>query len=445
MEEARPDLISDLPHEILRQIISFIPLKAAVRTSILSNTWRTLLMPLQPHLHFDSNQTTSEIMASLLKPCNGPELCKFSLINQEREEDDFTFLATKGVEKELHLNFSDGEQTKANFNLTFSATKQTTNLSSLRTLHLRSVNQFSGKLVSNLFSECQLLESLKLEKCMGLEIVDIEANHCLKSLAVIDCPNVMSISIYGTNLESLWYKGVLPEIQIKSSLRLVDVVLDLREGLGEREFDCEGVLSLLSSLRDIESLTISGWLLEWLCAAGVIFEKLQFRFNKLKELLWIDSVMNRTKRDSLACFLNISLILENLFVKIDQNLISFTCPSFNHYWHEPHLWMDYETVKSNASQLEHLKTVELAGFGNKEDQLVLLMDLLLKKAVTLRSMRVVSPENQSWCVSKIPESQLKHTSGSHLKRMVVSSPSKDYFFGLTEENNSVFHPAIGHC
>ena len=43
--------------------------------------------------------------------------------------------------------------------------------------------------------------------------------------------------------------------------------------------------------------------------------------------------------------------------------------------------MNYETVESNASQLEHLKTVQLAAFRNKEDQLVLLllMDLLLNK------------------------------------------------------------------
>ena len=119
------------------------------------------------------------------------------------------------------------------------------------------------------------------------------------------------------------------------------------------------------------------------------------------------------------------------YVKIDQDLTPILCPYFHQHYHEPHLWMDYETVKSNASQLDHLKMVEFKGFTSQEDELVLL-DLLLHSATpwTLKSVVVISPEEQPWQVSKIPRSQLKLTSFGK-RRIVVSAPNKDYFFGLT--------------
>lgn len=56
--------------------------------------------------------------------------------------------------------------------------------------------------------------------------------------------------------------------------------------------------------------------LKWLCTAGVIFGRLEFKFNKLKEFWWIDYVMDTRKRDSLACFLNMTPFLERLLVKV---------------------------------------------------------------------------------------------------------------------------------
>uniref|UniRef100_A0A5B7C4S4 Uncharacterized protein n=1 Tax=Davidia involucrata TaxID=16924 RepID=A0A5B7C4S4_DAVIN len=447
------DFISSLPCEILQQIISLIPLKEAVRTSILSTAWRSLWSPFQVELDIDSSHITSDeaskklmqAMAMFLKSRTSPELLKFCLSIPEKEKG-LVFFAIKGVEKELCLDFSGGKQITSNFDLILepSCPIETLSFSSLKTLHLRSVNHLGKNLVSTLFSNCQLLESLKLEKCTGLQSIDIKANNCLQSFIVIDCPNMVSITISAPSLKSFWYRGVLPQIQLKTSPQLVDVILNLREGLGQNEFDCEDVLSLLASLIDIEILTISGWLLEWLCTAGVIFGRLEFQFSKLKELCWIGSLMDRPKRDSLACFLNIVPFLEKLFVNIDQSYSSIPCPFFHHYWHEPHLWMDYATVKSNASQVEHLKLFKLIGFTNEEDQL-LLIDILLNKATNLNSMIVTSLDNQSWRVSKIPYSQLKQTSRCYSKQVGISSPNKECYFGLREEDSNGLCPANGQC
>ncbi|KAL6998304.1 hypothetical protein U1Q18_008430, partial [Sarracenia purpurea var. burkii] len=121
---------------------------------------------------------------------------------------------------------------------------------------------------------------------------------------------------------------------------------------------------------------------------------------------------------------------------IDQTMRSISYPQFHQYWHEPHLCTDYEIVELNASQLRHLKTVRVTGFTIQEDELRL-MDLLLKKSgSTLNSMTVIiSPGNQPWRVSKIPMTQLKRTSWSNVKRVVVRvpSPNRNHFFALTED------------
>ncbi|RVW98759.1 F-box protein [Vitis vinifera] len=449
MEEERLDLISKLPPEILGRIVSLLPLKQAVRTSSLSTPWRSLWAPLQVDLYFASDQMTgqeaskeaAQVMATFLRSCQRPQQWKFRLGLQKNKQEpsktvqQLLVLATMGVDKELHLNFCDGEQVPNVFQLTLGLPTKTSGLSSLKSLHLRSVTLFAENLVSTLFSNCLLLENLKLENCSGLQSINIEAGNYLESFTVTNCPDMVNIKVSAPNLESFKYQGVLPLIQLKNTSNLIDVVLNLRDGLGYTEFDCEELLYLLASLKEVEILTISGWLLEWMCSAGVIFGQLQFRFNKLKELRWIDSLMNRTKRDSLACFLNSTPSLEKLYIEIDQSLSSIPHPFFHHYWHEPHLWMDYKTVKCNASQLVVLKSVRLVGFTNEEDEL-LLMDLLLKKAVTLKSMTVTSPENHPWSVAKVPLTQLKQTSRSCVKQMVVSATNKEYCFRFTGEDNS---------
>ncbi|KAI8532320.1 hypothetical protein RHMOL_Rhmol11G0204800 [Rhododendron molle] len=453
MEEERIETtMSNLPPEILRQIVSLIPLKEAVRTSTLSTSWKTLWTPFQVEFDSGPNQITSDaddeaskkinqIVGLLSRSSSSPELWRFSLQTEKTQKPLF-FSAAKGGGGggELHLDFFEkGKEIQSNFNLVFYPTPRISDFClSIKTLHLVSVNKITHNLVSTLFSSCRFLERLKLEKCSGIQSIDIKASDSLNSFEVVGCEEVESIAISAPNLKSLWYRGALPLIQINGCLNLVDVVLDLREGLGRSEFDCENVLNLLSSLKDVEILKISGWLLEWLYAAGVIFGRLQFRFNKLKELSWFVALMDQTERDSLACFLHISPHLEKLFIMIDQNFSSITeCPYFHQFWYEPHLWMDNETVTSNVCQLERLELIQLEGFTNEEDdQLMMLMDLLLRNSIALKSMTVISPEKQSRRVRKIPKSQLNQTSACSPKRLVISSPNEDYFFGLIEDENS---------
>ncbi|XP_062118134.1 F-box protein At2g39490-like [Humulus lupulus] len=385
------DLISNLPLDIIRHIISFLPLKEAVRSISLSTLWNQVLAPINVKLEGSTIDGGDEagfkeieqVFGGFLSSYNSPQLLCLGKV----------VFATKGVENELHLNFFDQSTTTTtpfHLKLHTKNTLKNANFSSLRTLHLCSVNSKVINLVSELFKGFHLLQSLKVEKCVGLEELHVDMGNSLHSLVVLDCNDILSLTISAPNLKSFRYCGVvLPRImQLENTSFLVEVSLELDGGVaGGGEFDCEEVLSLLNSLKDVQTLTLSGWLLEWMCRAGVIFGRLEFQFNKLEKLCWIGSSMDKAKRDSLACFLNICPSLVKLSIEMNHSQSSIACPFFHHYWHEPHLWMDYETVKSNTSQLKHLKMFSLEGFLGEEDE-VLLMELLLNKAVVLESMTI---------------------------------------------------------
>lgn len=119
-------------------------------------------------------------------------------------------------------------------------------------------------------------------------------------------------------------------------------------------------------------------------------------------------------------------------MQIDQTCKTVECPLSNMYWHEPHLWNDYETVKSNGYRLKDLKSIKIIGFGGEKDEL-LLMDLLLHNAINLKEM-IVHESQQSddyWRVIRIPFSQIRYIK---VKYMLIYCPDNDLHFVLRSQN-----------
>ncbi|XP_010260056.1 PREDICTED: F-box protein At2g39490 [Nelumbo nucifera] len=462
MEEERLDLITSLPDEILRRIICFLPLELAVRTSKLSTGWRNLWLPPQPNdLAMTGNNMSEEqvarIVTNFLASWKELEFWMQSFRMPPtggnppspniKTEDRLILSAIMGPEKELRLDFSNGEaqHLPADFSLNLElinchgpspqpTTTTAKTFYSLKTLHLRSASHLTGRLLPALFSNCQLLESLKLVKCHGLQSLDINANNRLKNLIVVNCPNMVTLTLSTPNLQSLRYRGALPRFHLKNVSRLVDVMFDFKDGPAYYDFNCQELLSLLTNIATVQTLTLCDWLLEWLCVAGVVFRYLDLRFNNLKELWWIGSLIDGPKRDSLVCFLAICPSLERIFIDVDQRRGYIPTPLFYQWWHEPHLWMDYASVKAGASPLDRLKTVKMRGITDQEDEL-LLVDLLLKQAASLQSMTVTSPENenQSWRVVKVPWKGQYSEEHRHRKRIAIPSAQEEYYFEYIEE------------
>ncbi|KAH6832663.1 hypothetical protein C2S53_006450 [Perilla frutescens var. hirtella] len=437
--------MEELPEEVLRCVVSFLPLKEAVRTSLLSTAWRSLWRPCIVNMDMNSDHIM-QVIGKFLKSCDVHGLLRLScqIIDDDsscrrlKMRQNWHVLAAKGVEKELYLDFyNDERETDVNYSLKLNAIMNLStgvaSFASLKNLHLKSVTRTFMELSSTLFSNCLLLEHLKLEQCQGLESLDITASGRLEDLTVMDCPDMAEISISSLSLKSFSYRGLLPRIKMKNSSSLVDVTLDMVEGLGHDEFDCEELLSLLASLRNVETLNVTGWLLEWLCSAGVIFQRLDVRFNKLLQLRVLEPCMKRTKLDSLACFLEICPSLEKLYIDIDRERKDVVCPYFYEFWHEPYLGLDCSILKAKSPcRLECLRVVEVTGLEMEEYGLGLL-HLLLKRALMLSSMLVKFRDDIPRRLIKLPFTQINNASRNNKQKfMIVVSPNKDYYLQFNQ-------------
>ncbi|TQE01706.1 hypothetical protein C1H46_012650 [Malus baccata] len=103
----------------------------------------------------------------------------------------------------------------------------------------------------------EFFESLEMAK-------DLKETNSLKNLVLEDCSDMVYVTVSTNNLKSFWYDGVLPRIvRLRDAMSLVHVVLDLRHGPGNDQFKFDEFLSnILISFKDVEVLTTSGWILE---------------------------------------------------------------------------------------------------------------------------------------------------------------------------------------
>lgn len=269
--------MEELPEEVRRRIVSFLPLNEAVRTtSLLSTAWRDLWRPRIVETDLNSDRII-HVIGKFLEFRDIHDLLRLSCRVRVRDDDDSGYrqiLVAKGVERELYLDFRNDERETRLYALGFVAMNkgscskfpsEVARFATVKNLHLKYVNHAFEELSSSLFSRCELLERLTLEQCRGLKRLDIStASGGLEDVAVIDCPDVVEISISSSSLKSFTYRGPLPHIKMENWRSVVDVTLHVNtiEGVDQNEFDCEELLSLFASLSNVEALSISGWLLE---------------------------------------------------------------------------------------------------------------------------------------------------------------------------------------
>ncbi|KAA8539422.1 hypothetical protein F0562_026114 [Nyssa sinensis] len=472
LEEEKDDLISKLPDDILCPIILHLPFKSAVQTSIFSKRWRNLWKKALA-LH-GTIQDTEKVITAFLDSTN--ELDEPSnprgLVYHFGQGS--SLLATVKDNTELHLDFFNEEQGIPE-NFDWRLRLHSPNLNgepiifyrlSIRILHLSSVSNLTKEAVSSIISYFLLLESLEISKCKGLQALSILANTELRSLTILDCPQLNDIFIVPYNLQTLRFRGLLPQFSLMYGLSFVDAnaMLDFRGGPGYNPFSCHNLLNFLLALSKVKLLTMCGWpfqvpIPEWLLLAGFIQDPEDFMFSNLKELWWIDSSMEEYNIDVLVSFLKTCPALERLCITIDPT--SYQNPNKV----ECHSRVENLNRAARHRRLNGVRVVKMEGFTNREDE-ILLAKCLLKEVVSKEPEIIAishdtdSTMNRPRRLVKIPWIETTHqpitlqkftgedsaagSSSGYQKEAQAQHPEM-YHFEYIEEGNEELCTAFAHC
>ncbi|XP_056697532.1 F-box/FBD/LRR-repeat protein At1g13570-like isoform X2 [Spinacia oleracea] len=286
----QPDMISDLPKDVLYRIIERLPLRDAARMSILSHKWQKIWAS-TPHLAFDTHFFTRvlkkkvpeaheflEIASKILFQHDGP-IPKLSLwVPELKSCPDVThwiaFLSRTGLREfdlcnkyrtplklSPHLFSCKDLEKLMLYRCIFSLPLNFKGFPKLTSLKLYGINIVYNTL-KHLIGSCPLLQNLVLKDFSGMENKHI----------IVDAPNLRNLVIDGV-FGSLDVK--VPEDLVSASFVLQKLTINRREE--ESSYDLINALANSSRL-------------EWLCLGGhickVLFEScsLPNTCQKLKNL-----------------------------------------------------------------------------------------------------------------------------------------------------------------
>ncbi|CDY60916.1 BnaCnng37120D [Brassica napus] len=215
------DLISSLPDEILQQILSLIRTKFAIRTSILSKRWRHVWLD-TPSLSFDSFSLKAHTINQTLARYTARKMKTFHICTRMRQNVPYIDTWIK-----------------------FAMSRNVENLT-LRFDHLPSSNMpeffynnssLSDECTTTILSCCPILESVTLDSCDQLNVLDLSKSQHLTTLEI-------DRSLGPTQITSLC---------LFKNLKSEDILVVL--------------LKMLEKLRDVEKLTFSAKFLQTLSLA----------------------------------------------------------------------------------------------------------------------------------------------------------------------------------
>ncbi|KAI3454363.1 hypothetical protein Pfo_011026 [Paulownia fortunei] len=411
------DRISMLPDELLVFILSFLPLKEATATSILSCRWR-YLWTFMPILDFDG--TESLLKVELAKTGRQALLDKerwkyvrwvnhvLSLHNNSTIEELrvlFTLAKThkRSIEKwlryalarkvqRLELNLTDDGSMRSRkydeyytfpYKLlrtdkgSFSNRSQPTSWSMrqsnsidfkyLKRISMNYVN-VNGEALEFFLCNCPLLEHLSVSQSRELLSVKISGPfHSLKRLKISLCPNLKSVEIRDANLVYLKYNGSRIHFHLENVPLLVEIFLG-----GMVTNHMKDVLWLLSShLPQLEIFTI---------------EKTQFSWEETK-MFYSAVKMSNLKQLVVKSYADedCSLLPLTNLIRASPCLQRFVLKAL---WMEP-MVVKRKVRKVMTSSYTHLKEVEFVGYYGQISDLELVVHFL-ENGVALEKI-VVDP------------------------------------------------------
>ncbi|XP_058073168.1 putative F-box/FBD/LRR-repeat protein At1g78760 [Magnolia sinica] len=461
------DRISQLPDAVLHYILSLMPMKFMVRTSILSKRWRNLWKDIWAYstaldfgAEFATGQTREEFVSTVnqylqLHQAKEIEVFRLSLIpcNLSYAEKWVKLAGAKGA-KEVDIHFRQNTYDNGYkldclphilprklLNSTFSRSLNSIfscdsitqlNLSCcylhrrlnfkgypyLKKLQLSTV-RITNALFESMLSNCPLLEELILRNCQGLTSVKVSTpNLPLKRLTLIDCWYASEIEIFAPNLQSFHFYGSFISMYFKNILSLVDVLLN-----GMFSDYCvpkHDWITILHHLGHVKILTLCYVALEFIDAAEEsATANLPVTFHNLQELqLLLEGTAFYPLAICNSFFKNCPCpCLEKLFIELS--------PSVEH----PSTYYLYEKLPGEDPLeivFDHLKVIKMTGFigGDLEMQLV---KYFLERSIVLELLVLVAPQNGVFKMKRILRKRLSILAKASTSnaRILISEYSDD--------------------
>ncbi|XP_038715721.1 F-box/FBD/LRR-repeat protein At1g13570-like isoform X2 [Tripterygium wilfordii] len=390
------DKISSLPGHIIDQILSQLPIKDAVRTSVLSSKWRYRWAKI-PHLVFDNkcvsvpseDQTfgknkLTHIIDHVLLLHNGP-IQKFKLSHRDLigicDVDRWILYLSRSTIREFVLEIWKGQRYKLPsclfsfenlihlelFNCLLKPPSTFKGFRSLKSLDLQHIT-LAPDAFENLISSCPLLEKLTLMNFDGFTHLKIDA------------PNLQFFDI----------GGVFEYISFESTFQLSLVSVGLYANKNARNVSLEAIKwhSFFTDLPHVRRLEIQCFFLKYLADGGAprMLPKPCLDLNYLSLRI---NFNDREENSAALCILRSSpnlLELELLVRSEEQNAVE----ELTYGWVQDH-W---------KCHLEHLRLVKIVGISGVRYELDFIRFMLLSSPALERMTIKPASSDGGWDLMK---------------------------------------------
>ncbi|KQJ85038.1 putative F-box/LRR-repeat protein At3g28410 [Brachypodium distachyon] len=414
IKRSKLQLIS-LPTDILFSVLSKLPLKEALRTSVLSTQWKHVWRGGCTKLDFtrktiltknerttftsrsrdDNRKMFIKRVNSIIRQHSGIGIEQFRVIQPLHNEhadyvDTWVNYAIESKAKELVLDmdweahgpeivpydfFSHSTNTNSymhlnSLELNFVSLRlpaDFTGFPNLTKLNLESVN-ITNEDTEHLLFICTLLVSLRIAHCKMLTSLRTRHLNKLKHLVVLTCPLLQEIEL-NCGITQLDYRGPIIPLALARSLRLTNICIKLSTKHSAIDFIFS---EIPNTLHDLEVLTLRCTHIQ----RAVVPTRI-FKFDSLRHLR-LETIICRKKLDvlDLACLLEAAPFLEKFELHMVMNRD-----------HRRYCLEDGELRRLPSYPHCHLNMVHITGFYGQKDQLELAL-YVLNNATMLKEMKV---------------------------------------------------------
>ncbi|KAL5702653.1 hypothetical protein ACHQM5_027844 [Ranunculus cassubicifolius] len=391
------DIISGLIDDLLLVILSFLDIKDAVQTRMLSKRWRYLWSSLR-NLNVDQRLYTcfrkypftnsmDKVITLFLHVL--PEVQKVHLkVSSELPQCLLTWksiriLKLKGVNGYLWLR-----------------NPHSVDLPVLKDLYLTRL-VLDVKLLDDFLSKCPVLEVLSLKCCefVAIEGLNISSSR-LKKLIIVSygtnygCSKHYDIKISAPRLTFLKCRDYIRKtFSLDNLSALVSADIDMKKNesfgpLGTKEEYANRVVKFLDGLYHLESLSLSAPSLKTFSSALVELQRLPTKLSNLRNLK-----ITASPNDACSHVVQLLKISPNIMtLHLNISWTSFESYQGRLYWDEPLFYptimeVNWEADPEFQCMLDDLRYVEVRNFLGCENEIKLLKVLLIN-ATSLEKIKI---------------------------------------------------------